>query len=79
MKFWEKIRLLFWKREGEAIKKDFDEEALIYNGDEQDCWACQMPIHANHKKRRLNNKPMHKICFKKLKRIALRGDPLEVF
>ncbi len=79
MNIWNKIKEIFLKKEKKKLDEEFEKETLEYTGDEPDCWACGLPIHETHFRRKLNGNPIHLTCFKKLKKIALKGGSIDGF
>lgn len=79
MGFWTKIRSIFKKNNEKELNKRFDNDELVYNGEETNCWACQMPIHDTQKSRKLNGRRLHIFCFRKIKKIALNGGGVDEF
>ena len=79
MGFLETIRGIFRKQEVVELEERLEDDTLEYTGYEPDCWACQMPIHNTQKSRKLQGKKMHRFCFKKIKRIALKGGGVDDF
>lgn len=73
MDFWKRVRGIFRKQEAEVLEENLESDRLEYTGYEPDCWACQMSIHGTDKSRKLKGRKMHEFCFKKIKRIALKG------
>lgn len=73
MDFWNTIRNIFRRQEEKTLEENLESDILDYTGYEPDCWACQMPIHKTQRHRKLQGKKMHSFCFKKIKRIAMRG------
>ena len=79
MGFWDKIRRIFTKKESKNLEERFEKDDFQYTGDEPVCGACQMPIHGSHRSRKMNGKRLHIFCFRKIKRIALRGGGIDEF
>ena len=79
MGFWSTIRSIFQKKESDSLEKRFEDDTLTYTGNEPDCWACQMPIHNTQRSRKLQGKRMHRFCFRKIKKIALKGGGVDDF
>lgn len=76
---WLKIKSIFIKKHKEEIVNDLKKEKLVYTGNEPDCWACNQAIHQKQRSRRLNGNKIHIVCFRRLKKIMMRGGKLNEF
>ena len=45
---------------------------LTYIGDEDNCYACCLPIHRVHEKTLLDSKPYHSECLKWVRKLSIR-------
>jgi len=73
MSFWEEIKKIFQKKEGDYLQREIEDDELQYTGEEPTCSACDMGIHSSQKSRRLDGKRMHVQCFRKITRIIKSG------
>lgn len=76
---WDKIKKIFIKKHKQEIVLTFEQQELVYKGEEEKCWACGFPIHRIHKARKLNAKRVHTKCYKILKRILFSDGSLNAF
>lgn len=73
MGFWDEVKRIFQKKEGQNLEETIREDELLYIGDEPICSACDMGIHETQKSRKLDGKRMHVQCFRKISKIIRSG------
>lgn len=77
----EKIISLFRRKNDQINEEEFQEsyKVLKYNGQEDLCRACNYPIHMSQSKQKVKGKTMHKKCYKKLRKMMLKGESRDGF